>query len=232
MMAENSHGYPMADEILFDRYIYEKTGNCAKPLDDGKLRYQTEYILCGKGSDKENLEGTAARLLLIREASNCAYLFSDEGRMGQVHFVAAAAALIMMNPELEEVLSNALALAWSYLESVQDVRTLMTGGRVPLTKTSESWQTELYELLNPMGAVRDRDCGEGLEYSDYLQGLLILEGSSTKTQRTMDIMEMDVREITGNRDFRFDLCLDEFRMQAAAQACGRTFEYNGTNGYN
>ena len=232
MMAENSHGYPMADEILFDRYIYEKTGNCAKPLDDGKLRYQTEYILCGKGSDKENLEGTAARLLLIREASNCAYLFSDEGRMGQVHFVAAAAALIMMNPELEEVLSNALALAWSYLESVQDVRTLMTGGRVPLTKTSESWQTELYELLNPMGAVRDRDCGEGLEYSDYLQGLLILEGSSTKTQRTMDIMEMDVREITGNRDFRFDLCLDEFRMRAAAQACGRTFEYNGTNGYN
>lgn len=152
--------------------------------------------------------------------------------MGQVHFVAAAAALIMMNPELEEVLSNALALAWSYLESVQDVRTLMTGGRVPLTKTSESWQTELYELLNPMGAVRDRDCGEGLEYSDYLQGLLILEGSSTKTQRTMDIMEMDVREITGNRDFRFDLCLDEFRMRAAAQACGRTFEYNGTNGYN
>ena len=108
----------------------------------------------------------------------------------------------------------------------------MTGGRVPLTKTSESWQTELYELLNPMGAVRDRDCGEGLEYSDYLQGLLILEGSSTKTQRTMDIMEMDVREITGNRDFRFDLCLDEFRMRAAAQACGRTFEYNGTNGYN
>ena len=176
MMAENSHGYPMADEILFDRYIYEKTGNCVRPLEDGSCGIRLEYILCGKGPDRENLEGTAARLLLIREASNCAYLFSDEGRMGQVHFVAAAAALIMMNPELEEVLSNALALAWSYLESVQDVRILMTGGRVPLTKTSESWQTELYELLNPMTAIRDRDSGEGIEYSDYLQGLLILKG--------------------------------------------------------
>ena len=77
----NSHKYPAADEILFDRYISEKTGNCAKPLGDGRLRYQQEYILCGKESDRENLEGTAARLILIREASNCGYLFSDEEKM-------------------------------------------------------------------------------------------------------------------------------------------------------
>ena len=72
MTAANSHKYPQADEIVFDRYIYEKTGNFVKPSEDGQLRYQTEYILCGKGSDRENLEGTAARLILIREASNCA----------------------------------------------------------------------------------------------------------------------------------------------------------------
>ena len=85
MRAENSHGYPRADEILFDRYIYEKTGNCVRPSEDGQLRYQMEYILCGKDSDRGNLEGTAARLLLIREASNGIYLFTDEERMGRVH---------------------------------------------------------------------------------------------------------------------------------------------------
>lgn len=232
MMAKNSHGYPMADEIIFDRYIVEKTGCCTEPPEDGRLRYQQEYILCGKGSDRENLEGVAARLLLIREASNCAYLFQDAEKMGKVNLVAAAVSLILFNPELERQISDALALAWSYLESVQDVRTLMTGGKVPLVKTAESWQTGLFELLTPLEAIRDRDSGTGLRYTEYLQGLLLLEGRTVKTQRTMDIMEMDVRRITGNSAFRIDLCMDEFGMHADAQACGKQFEYSGENGYN
>ena len=232
MMAANSHKYPAADEILFDRYIYEKMGSCTKPCEDGQLRYQTEYILCGKESDRENLEATALRLLLIREASNCAYLFTDETRMGQIHLVAVAASLIMFNPELEKPVSNALALAWSYLESVQDVRTLMTGGKVPVAKTDSSWQTHLYELLSPLTAIKDRDSGEGIDYSAYLQGLLLLEGSTVKTQRTMNVMEMDIRRITGNSGFRMDLCMDEFSMNAAAQACGTKFLFEGSSGYN
>ena len=232
MRAENSHGYPRADEILFDRYIYEKTGNCVRPSEDGQLRYQMEYILCGKDSDRRNLEGTAARLLLIREASNGIYLFTDEERMGRVHMVAAAASFLLLSPELEEPIANALALAWSYLESVQDVRTLMTGGKVPVQKTAQSWQTGLHELLTPMTAIRDREKGEGIDYDGYLQGLLLLEGSTVKTQRTMDVMEMDIRRITGNRSFRMDLCLDTFRMRAEAEACGTKFSFEGSGGYN
>lgn len=228
----NSHQYPEADEILFDRYIYEKTGNCVRPSEDGQLRYQTEYILCGKASDRENLEGIAERLLLIREASNCVYLSTDGERMAQIHAVAAAAALILLNPELEGPVSKALTLAWSYLESVQDVRTLMTGGRVPLKKTGQSWQTHLYELLTPLEAIKDRDSGEGLDYSTYLQGLLMLEGSSVKTQRTMNVMEMDVRKITGNRSFRMDYCLDAFRLKAGGSSCGIQFDFDGACGYN
>ena len=232
MRADNSHAYPEADEVLFDRYIYEKTGDYTRPSEDGQLRFQTEYILCGKDSDRRNLEDTALRLLLIREASNCVYLFTDESRMAQVHFVAAAASLLLLNPELEDVIAKALALTWSYLESVQDLRTLLTGGKVPVQKTDGSWQTQLYELLTPLSAIRDRDSGEGLTYSEYLQGLLLLEGSTVKTQRTMDIMEMDIRKITGRSGFRMDLCLDEFRMHAEGKACGKTFTFDGTGGYN
>ena len=129
-------------------------------------------------------------------------------------------------------ISDALALAWSYLESVQDVRTLMTGGKVPLVKTDESWQTGLHELLTPLEAIRDRDSGTGLSYTEYLQGLLFLEGRTVKTQRTMDIMEMDIRRITGNNAFRMDLCMDEFGMHAEVKACGKAFTYDGENGYN
>ena len=232
MTAKNAHGFPMADEVIFDRYILEKTGSCTEPIEDGRLRYQQEYILCGKASDRENLEGIAGRLLLIREASNCAYLFHDTEKMGKVNLVAAAVSLILFNPELEKEISDALALAWSYLESVPDVRTLMTGGKVPLVKTDESWQTGLHELLTPLEAIRDRDSGTGLSYTEYLQGLLFLEGRTVKTQRTMDIMEMDIRRITGNNAFRMDLCMDEFGMHAEVKACGKAFTYDGENGYN
>ena len=232
MRADNSHMYPEADEILFDRYIYEKTGDYTRQSEDGQLRFQTEYILCGKGSDRQNLEDTAARLLLIRETSNCIYLFTDEARMAQVHLAAAAASLILLNPELEDVIARALALTCSYLESIQDIRTLLTGGKVPLQKTSGSWQTQLYELLAPLSAIRDRESGEGLTYSEYLQGLLLLEGRTVKTQRTMDVMEMDIRKITGCSGFRMDLCLDEFRMHAEEKAGGKSFTFDGTGGYN
>ena len=152
--------------------------------------------------------------------------------MGQVRAVAAAASLLLLSPELEEPASYAIALAWSYLESVQDVRTLMKGGKVPVFKTGDSWKTRLYELLTPLTAVRDRDSGEGLDYRAYLQGLLLLSGSSVKTQRTMDVMEMDLRRITGDSGFRMDLCLDEFNMNAGAKACGTEFLFSGSSGYN
>ena len=103
---------------------------------------------------------------------------------------------------------------------------------MPVVKTGDAWQTRLYELLTPLTAVRDRDSGEGLDYSAYLQGLLLLEGSSVKTQRTMDIMEMDIRRITGNSGFRMDLCTDEFSMNAEAHAGGTDFLFKGSCGYN
>ena len=97
---------------------------------------------------------------------------------------------------------------------------------------SESWQTGLHELLTPLTAIRDRDSGEGIDYDVYLQGLLLIEGRTVKTQRTMGVMEMDVRRITGNSGFRMDLCLDAFRMHAEAKACGTEFSFDGTGGYN
>ena len=232
LQAENRHGYPRADELIFDTYVMEKTGNFTRMRGDGKLRYQTEYILCGKDTDKGNLEAVAERLLLIREGANCLYLFADEGRMGQVHAVAAVVSLILLNPELEDTLANALALAWSYLESVQDVRSLLAGYKVPLQKTGESWQTALYELLAPGEAIRDRGGDTGFGYEEYLQGLLFLEGSTIKTKRTMDIMEMDVREITHNKSFQLDRCLDTIRIEAQASSLGVQYSYAGTAGYN
>ena len=72
LQPDNSHGYPRADEALFDMYLGERFGSYTVPLEKGKLKYQLEYILCGEETDDLNMEKTAEKLFLIRMASNCA----------------------------------------------------------------------------------------------------------------------------------------------------------------
>ncbi len=228
----NSHGYPRADEALFDLYIGEKCGCYTVPLEKGKMKYQIEYILTGGASDQECLEKAAERLLLIREAANCAYLFTDQRRMREAELLAAVVSLVLLNPELKEVLKTALLFAWAYLESIRDLRTLFDGGRVPLLKTSDTWQTSLPGILTPETSVRGGGASTGLLYTDYLQALLYLEGSSVKSLRTMDIMEMDIRQTEGNGSFRMDWCLDALSMRADVKSrFGYEFILTKSEGY-
>lgn len=229
----NAHGYPRAGEIMFDLYIGEKCGCYTKPLEKGKLRYQIEYILSGKDTDAGNLEKIAEKLLLLRGASNCAFLFSDSVRTAQAEMVAAVVSLVLLSPQLKDALKNALLFAWAYLESIRDLRTLFDGGRVPLWKTSGTWQTSLVDLLTPEESIRSGGTGEGLLYTDYLQALLFLEGSSVKSLRTMDVMEMDIRTTPGNGGFRMDWCLDAFSMTATVRSrFGPSVELSKCEGYN
>lgn len=231
----NSHGYPRADEALFDLYLQEKCGCYTRQIEKGKLRYQIEYILSGKETDAENLEKTAEKLFLLREAANCAYLFTDQVRVREAEAVAAVVSLVLLNPELKEILKTALLFAWSYLESVRDLRILFDGGRVPVWKNRDTWQTSLADLLRPEAAIRGggNGSGSGLLYTEYLQALLYLKGRSVKSLRTMDVMEMDIRMTPGNGAFRMDWCLDAFSMTAAVKSrFGTTVELKKCEGYN
>jgi hypothetical protein len=68
---------------------------------------------------------------------------------------------------------------------------------------------------------------------DYLQALLYLEGSSVKSLRTMDIMEMDLRQTQGNGGFCMDWCLDAFSMKAEVKSrFGYEFVLTKSEGYN
>ena len=229
----NSHGYSRADEALFDLYIAEKCGCYTVPKEKGKMKYQIEYILTGGTSDIVCLEKTAERLLLIREAANCAYLFTDQSRMGEAELLAAIVSFVLLNPELKDAIKTVLLFAWAYLESIRDLRTLFDGGRVPLMKSSDTWQTSLLGILVPDASVRGGGGETGLLYTEYLQALLYLESSSVKSLRTMDTMEMDIRQTQGNDGFRMDWCLDAFSMKASVKSrFGYEFVLTKCEGYN
>ena len=229
----NSHGYPQADELLFDEYVLEKTGDFLhEARQDAPLRYQTEYILGGKDSDRKNLEAVAEQLMLLRGGVNCACLFGDTKRTAKAETVAGAISLVLFQPHLKESLAAAILFVWSYYESVVDVRTLLKGGKIPLVKTPETWQTPLSDLLKPWDKARVSTAEEGFDYRGYLRGLLYLEGSRTKSLRMMDIMEMEIRQTPQGSGFRMDRCMDLYSFRARIGCgTGEPFQVEMTVGY-
>ena len=233
LSVRNTHGYARADSVLFNEYLLEKCGYYTKKREGTPLAYEIEYILFGEASDRENLEKTAAALLGIRFASNCAYLFSDTGKISQAEFMAAAVSLVLFMPELLEPLKYAILFAWSYVESIRDLRRIFNGGRVPLAKDASSWQTSLAGILVPSAGGSGKGEGSGLDYRDYLRILLWLESGEARTFRFMDIAEMNIRKTDGNARFRMDWCMDAFSMETVTSgAFGQTVRYTRAVSYN
>lgn len=207
--------FSAADEVLFGEYLMEKCGNYRSPALQSPLQYEVEYILAGKSSDVENLRWVAGRLVLLREAANALYLYSDRKKVAEADALAWGLAIVSLAPDIQPLIRDSILLAWAYAESVLDVRTLLSGGKVALLKDQGSWKLSLQHMLDyisHLGETAESD--EGLDYEAYLRLLLLMENPDTKTLRCMDIIEMNLRMTPGNASFRMDGCIDSLTVEA------------------
>lgn len=223
---------PDCGRILLEEYLFDKMGYFGREKESSVLKYQLEYILCGKGSDWDNMEGTAERLLLWREASNAAYIFSDSEKTAEAEAMAAALAAITLMPALLKPVKISILFAWSFLESMQDMKVLLNGGKEPVLKTAETWQTDLEDIVNIGGSLKDEGGGKGLNYEEYLAVMLLAVKEENVLARTMDIMEMDVRQTPGNMYFCMDRCLDNLTLDVTVSgSLGHDFCIRRRYGY-
>lgn len=203
------------DEFIFNEYLIKKCGSYTCPKETGALQYQLEYILMGKDNDVENLKAVVNRLLLLRETANVVYLFSDSAKMAEAEALALSVTAALALPELAELVKISLIFAWGYAESVYDVRTLLQGGRIPLMKDSQTWHYSISAMLDFAADTETApESSQGVSYEEYLRIFLTLENAKTKTNRAMDIIEMDIRKCEGNANFRLDTCVDYIRAEA------------------
>lgn len=224
-------GCSTADEFIFNEYLIKKCGCYTAPKESGALQYQLEYILAGKDNDVENLKAIVNRLLLLREAANVVYLFSDSAKMAEAEALALSVTSAIALPELAELVKISLIFAWGYAESVYDVRSLLQGGKIPLVKTSDTWHYSISGMLNFAADTETAaETGEGITYEEYLRIFLALEDAETKTSRAMDVMEMDIRKCAGNAYFRLDTCVDYIQAEAFASS-GYGYQYSITRSY-
>ncbi|MCM1175826.1 MAG: DUF5702 domain-containing protein [Blautia sp.] len=221
------------DEILFLAYLFEKCGYYGEEKEGSLLRYQIEYMIAGKDTDWQNLEQTAKRLLRWREVSNILYLLSDAGKMAEAEAMALALTAVMLCPELTEPVKYTILYAWAYVESLQDVKILLRGGRVPIMKTAADWRTGINSIKNVKESLSNTEGdGRGLNYKEYLEAMLFLTNSRDRTFRAMDIIEMDIRQTPGNGGFRLDGCFDTFEARlSVASGFGYSYEMQRLYGF-
>lgn len=220
------------NELVFQVYLFEKCGYYGQEMDKSLLKYQIEYLLAGKDLDWENLESVAKKLLVWREVANVIYILSDSAKIAEAKAMAGALAAVLMCPALLEPVAYTILFAWAYVESLQDVKTLLSGGRVPIIKTAADWKTGINSLTNVRGSLEADSGGRGLDYKEYLQIMLFLQNRDQRTFRAMDLMEMDIRRTPGNAQFRLDVCFDTYQARlSVASQFGYAYEMTRTYGF-
>ncbi len=191
---------------FFKEYLLEYLSNFRNEKEGTVLKYEAEYVIAGHMEDAENLEAVVNRILLTREAANLTTLMSDSRKMEEIRVYSEVLAGLLLSPETAPAIEALIIGSLSYVESLNDVRVLISGGKVPILKDTSEWRTN---FANVFFEERDTSSYEtGIEYSDYLRGFLYLEDTEKETERFMDICEANVRNLTGNNDFRLDYCFD------------------------
>ena len=222
-----------ADEMLFMAYLFQKYGYYGKEKEQGLLKYQLEYIVAGQDTDWVNLEKVAKKLLLWREIANVIYILSDSAKIAEAEAMAAALAAVTLQPALLVPVKYTILFAWAYVESLMDVRRLLKGGRVPIFKTAQDWQTGINSILDVKGSMTGgEEEGSGLSSRDYLAVMVFLQDQGTRTKRAMDVIEMDIRQTPGNANFRLDGCFDTYTAHMEVESrFGYTYEMTRQYGF-
>ena len=172
----------------------QKYFNCygkSPMIQDTKLLYEVEYILGGQNSDKENLEYVVNRLILLRFALNAAYAFGNEELRAEALALAAVLTGVTGTPEFIEAVRYIILAAVNLIESVMDVKALLSGGNVPVIKTEADWQTSISGAADGSFVSRNK----GLDYQEYTLILLTLQSDITnKCYRMQNLMQINIQQ--------------------------------------
>lgn len=194
-----------SDLFMIQLYYAKHFSDFLSPNEKGGLAYEREYLLGGSSSDEENLKKCINKILVIREAANLATLYTDAARVEEVHSLALLLAGASANPLIIELVAAGIMAAWAFVESIADLRTLMSGGRIAPIKTKEQWTTDVMHLSECIPSdFKATESDLGMCYSDFVNLLLYTEGSGKMAMRGMDIIEIALRAKKGYDHFRLD----------------------------
>lgn len=210
-------GGSLTENVLFAEYILTHFPIYGEENEGSGIFCKAEYILEGKKNDTENMKAVVKKLLALREGMNLFYLYRDAGKSAQLDNYAMQIAAAFALPEIQPAVKAVLASCWAFAESIQDVRCLLKGGKVPMMKDASTWQTS-YTAIG-QSAVKGSEAGSedrnGMSYKDYLRLLLVSQNKKAQIRRVLDMTEYIMRQ--ERQEFRIDFCVEKLECEYQVQ---------------
>ena len=155
----------------------------------------------------------------VMEAANVAHIIADREKLNQTIMIATSLAGFSGNPAVVKIVQIGVVAAWAYVESILDLRTLLSGGKISLIKSAAEWTTDLKKLGEIVtGEGKARECKNGLSYQAYIKQLLFAMKEKKMAYRMMDIMELAMQKEQNGKNARMDHMIDnmicELRFEA------------------
>ena len=194
-MSEQLSDVTITEKALFAFYIGDVFSSWTSE-EQGEFAYQQEYILFGKEDSMGNLAVMAETLFAVREALNLAYLLTNpEMRMLTERVAFSLVGETGLYPVVL-IVQFVLMMAWAFVESVWDVKSLFRGEEVVIWKTEDSWKTSSAGLLSAgqgtdvLNGVAER--GISLSYNDYLRIFLFLNRTEKLCAASLDMIQEEM----------------------------------------
>ena len=194
------------ERALFAEYEKTHFSNFRNDLGHDGLSYEWEYVICGENSDRGNLAGVVTKLLALREASNYVSILEDNAKYMQADTHALALAGWTGNAAIISAVFYGLVASWAYIESVLDVRLLLSGGKVSIMKSPAEWTTTDLLALSQWFDVnkKAKECANGITYEGFLLTLSALQFEKTLGLRSLDLLENSARLQGDYKNLRMD----------------------------
>ena len=233
MGIEKENSNDLVENVLFQAYLSSHLNCYTDTVENGGLQYELEYVLAGNTSDVENLKEVVTKLLGVREAANMVYLMKDPVKQQELKKMSLLICSVVGLPVLEGVVRLALAAAWSFGESLLDVRQLLLGGNVPFLKTKDTWQLSIDGFGELMEFLKDDEKidQDGMSYEGYLNILLGIQNENQQVNRTIDIVENTMRTEKERPTFRMDYCFDYMEVNMHMKCNRQKFSILRDYGY-
>jgi len=208
--------------LAYDREV------CSNYLSEGEegIRYALEYITAGKKEEKSNLASVISRLLAVRTLLNFAYVAMDPALQEKSLATATALAGFTGLPPVITGVQYTILLILSFQEACVDVTALLDGKAVPVIKNSTNFKMKYEEiclgsksLFQKKAAKYGKEkggAGLNISYEEYLTVFLLLVGEDMMFNRTLDVIQQDLRE-KYNQSFCIDDCICESAYQITYQ---------------
>ena len=223
-------GYDMLDKLAVSEFALGFFPDFLSAEDSETLQYQAEYIISGKADDSANLKAVMNRLLFIRLGLNYIYLLSSADKSAEIYEIASIVSAILLMPEGIEAVAQITRIMWAYAESMMDVKSLLSGGKVPIFKDNSTWQVSLSLFSFMNSGTQPQENQKGLTYQEYLRILMYMMPNDDLIERTADMIEYNRR--AQDVGFCLDMCMSDLQIEIHGYISGKPMSINRGYSYN